>query len=82
MKHDAAPSFSVIDALAGREILVTGFTGFLAKVLVAQILMGPAGHPPHPRAHPRQPHRRRLVALRAHRRAFTRDASAARALRR
>lgn len=30
--------FSVIDALAGREVMVTGFTGFLGKVLVAQLL--------------------------------------------
>jgi len=31
--------FSIIEALAGREIMVTGFTGFLGKVLVAQLLM-------------------------------------------
>jgi len=31
--------FSVVTALAGREFLVTGFTGFLGKVLVAHLLM-------------------------------------------
>jgi long-chain acyl-CoA synthetase len=31
--------FSVIEGLAGRELLVTGFTGFLGKVLVAHLLM-------------------------------------------
>jgi nucleoside-diphosphate-sugar epimerase len=34
-----AKPFSVIDTLAGREVLVTGFTGFLGKVLVAHLLM-------------------------------------------
>lgn len=29
---------SVVSTLAGREVLVTGFTGFLGKVLVAQLL--------------------------------------------
>lgn len=32
------PALSIVDAFAGRELLVTGFTGFLGKVLVSQIL--------------------------------------------
>ncbi len=34
-----SPPLSVIDTLAGKEVLVTGFTGFLGKVLVAHLLM-------------------------------------------